>query len=359
MGGSRIRPEDWDLERVPSHLRLTFVVHEGAAPGSPVVDRGPDLAALAARHAPRTADALGEATAQVGPDLRRQGLRTWAAGEPPDLPEVIEVERAGGLVQGYPALVDDGDSVSVQVLGSAEEAQRAHARGVRRVLALDLPDPGPAALRTLSNQQRLALAAPPHRGGTAALLDDVLDATLDVVMAQHGPAPRTAEAYATLRKRVGPLLPQAFAGLLADIAALLAAGQEIRRTVSSLSSMALLPALSDVGAQLDALLADGFVTAAGGQRIPDLQRYLEGIAVRLSRISDHRQRDDAAMWQVHQLQDELADAVARLPGSRRDSVDVDDIRWMLEELRVSLFAQPLRTAFPVSDKRIRRAIAGL
>ena len=105
---------------------------------------------------------------------------------------MIEVERAGGLVHGYPALVDDGDSVSVQVLGSAEEAHRRHSRGVRRLLALDLPDPAPAALRTLSNQQRLALAAPPHRGGTPALLADVLDAALDQLVAHDGPVPPRA-----------------------------------------------------------------------------------------------------------------------------------------------------------------------
>src|SRR6185437_14922916 len=162
MGGNRIRPEDWGLDRVPAHLRLSFVVHRAADPASPVVDRGADLAALAERHALRTADALGAATAQVGPDLRRRGLRAWDPDDLPELPEVVEVERTGGRVHGYPALVDDGDTVSAQVFGTAEEAERRHPHGVRRLLALALSDPAPAALRTLSNGQRLSLAAPPH-----------------------------------------------------------------------------------------------------------------------------------------------------------------------------------------------------
>jgi ATP-dependent helicase HrpA len=359
MGGNRIHPEDWGLDRLPPYLRLSFAVHDSAAPGSPLLDQGPDLAALASRHAPRTADALGTATAQVGPDLRRRGLRTWGPGEPPDLPESIEVERAGAVVRGYPALVDDGDSVSVQVLGSAEDARRRHRRGVRRLLALDLPDPAPAALRALSNQQRLALATPPHRGGTPALLADTLDAALDQLIDADGHDLRSAAAYVELLARIGPQVPIAYSRLLIEVVALLTTAGQLRRTVRSLTSLALLPALSDVSTQLDELLPDRFVTAAGAGRLPDLQRYLTGVATRLERVADHPQRDDAAMWQVHQLQDELATAVARLPESRRAAADVEEVRWMIEELRVSLFAQPLRTAYPVSDKRVRRAIAAL
>jgi ATP-dependent helicase HrpA len=147
--------------------------------------------------------------------------------------------------------------------------------------------------------------------------------------------------------------------LLIEVVALLTTAGQLRRTVRSLTSLALLPALSDVSTQLDELLPDRFVTAAGAGRLPDLQRYLTGVATRLERVADHPQRDDAAMWQVHQLQDELATAVARLPESRRAAADVEEVRWMIEELRVSLFAQPLRTAYPVSDKRVRRAIAAL
>ncbi len=166
MGGVRIEDDDWALDRLPAHLRMRFAVHAGADPSGPMVASGEDLSRLAEQLAPRTADALGEATASAGPDLRRRGLHTWEPGQPPDLPDVVEVQRAGATVHGHPALVDDGDSVSVQVLGTADEARRSHARGLRRLLALDLPDPSPAAVRTLGNQQRLVLAAAPHRGGT-------------------------------------------------------------------------------------------------------------------------------------------------------------------------------------------------
>jgi ATP-dependent helicase HrpA len=165
MGGSRIQPDEWDVDRLPSHLRVRFAVHAGSDASGAVVATGDDLAALAERLAPRTADALGEATASVGPDVRRRGLRTWAPGEPPELPVVVEVQRAGATVHAYPALADDGDSVSVQVLGSAHEARRSHGQGLRRLLALGLPDPSTAALRSLGNQQRLVLAAAPTGAG--------------------------------------------------------------------------------------------------------------------------------------------------------------------------------------------------
>jgi ATP-dependent helicase HrpA len=363
MGGQRIEPEDWDLARLPSHLAMTFVVHATDDVRSPVLGTGTDLAALAARLAPRTAQSLGAVAAEVGPDVRRHGLHTWGPGEPDDLPDRIEVTRAGSVVRGYPALVDEGDSVAVEVLGSEPEAAASHAAGLRRLLALDLPSPATAALRTLTNQQRLALGAPPHAGGTAALLADCLDAVLDdLIDGLTGGAPtqvRGAGAYADLLARVRPQVAAAFTEAVVQVAAILTLAQQVRAQFSELSSLALLPALTDVQAQLAELLPDGFVSRTGVRRLADLSRYLRAIQARLDRLPDRPRPDDAAMSQVHHLEAEAQQAIARLPESRRHSPAAADIAWMLQELRVSLFAPTLRTAYPVSDKRIRRALAAL
>ena len=303
MGGSRIEPEDWDLARLPGHLQMTFAVHATDAPDSPVLGSGTDLAALARQLAPRTTQALGAAAAQAGPDVRRRGLRTWTAGEPADLPDVIEVARAGSVVRGYPALVDEGDSVAVQVLGSAAAAEASHAHGLRRLLALDLPSPATAALRALTNQQRLALGAPPHAGGPADLLADCLDATLDDLVGADAARVRDPASYAALLARVRPELPAAYAALLVRVAEVLTTAQQVRARLRELTSLALLPALADVQAQVTDLLPDGFVTRAGAARVPDLQRYLRAILVRLDRLPDRVRADDIAMGQVHWLED--------------------------------------------------------
>ncbi len=359
MGGNRIERSDWDPERLPGHLRITFDVHASAAVSSPVLGSGPDLADLARRLAPRTADALGAATASAGPDVRRAELRGWPTGDAADLPDVIEVQRAGAVVRGYPALVDDGETASVQVFSTSDEARRNHRRGLRRLLTLELPSPAAAALRGLSNHQRLTLGAPPHQGGTAGLLADCLDAAVEELLGPDADQVRTPAAYAELSARVRAGLPPAFTALLASVAAVLEVAQEVDRQVRAATSLSLLPALTDIRGQVAQLLPDRFVTRAGAERMADLQRYLRAIQERLARLPDHHRQDDAAMWQVHQIQDEVAATLAGLPAGVRSSTAATELTWMVEELRVSLFAQQLRTAYPVSDKRIRRALAAL
>jgi ATP-dependent helicase HrpA len=158
---------------------------------------------------------------------------------------------------------------------------------------------------------------------------------------------------------VGPLLPEEYGAVLADLVAVLTRAQEVDRRVRGLSSLALLATLSDVRAQLGSLLPDRFVTSAGAGRLRDLERYLDAVVVRLSRATDSPGRDETAMAQVHRLEDEVRDGLARLPPSARRSDAARELTWMLQELRVSLFAPTLRTAYPVSDKRIRRALAAL
>jgi ATP-dependent helicase HrpA len=358
MGGPRIEPEDWGNTPLPPHLVLTFAIHQGSDTGSPVLATGPDLAVLAARLAPRTAEALGDVTAQVGPDVRRSGLRTWSADEP-DLPAVIEVVRAGATVRGYPALVDDDDSVSIQVLGDPDEAAASHARGLRRLLALDLPSPATAAVRSLSTNERLALGASQHAGGTVGLLADCRDAGLDQLVHAAGSDVRSAAAYAELRARVRAELPATYTALLAIVIEILIKAQAVRRQIRETTSLALLSAVTDVRGQLDDLLPDGFATAVGADRLPDLLRYLTAAEVRLTRVADHLRQDDNALGQVRAAESEIATAIGRLPRAAQQSAAARDLSWMVQELRVSLFAPTLRTAYPVSDQRIRRAIAAL
>ncbi|HZI97424.1 MAG TPA: DUF3418 domain-containing protein, partial [Actinomycetales bacterium] len=121
----------------------------------------------------------------------------------------------------------------------------------------------------------------------------------------------------------------------------------------------LLPALADVQSQLDGLVHRGFVTEVGATRLPDLLRYLRGVDVRLERLTGDVVRDRDATGVVQRLAEEYARVVSSLPASRRLDDDVVHVRWMLEELRLSLFAQTVKTAYPVSDKRIRKALAAL
>jgi ATP-dependent helicase HrpA len=147
--------------------------------------------------------------------------------------------------------------------------------------------------------------------------------------------------------------------VLGKVEQVLTTARAVEQRLKATSSLALVPALTDIRTQLGELIFPGFVAATGWRRLPDLLRYVRGIERRLDKLPTTHNRDRQLMEQVHHLRGEYDDMVARLPAHRREDEDVRQIRWMLEELRVSYFAQSLGTAYPVSDKRILRAIDAL
>ncbi len=204
-------PDDFDLDRVPAHLRMTFAA---------IDDRGTrlgtskDLAELQARFAERTRTSVAKATTASGPDrsLERTGITTWDVG---DIPEVVESAVGAGTVRGYPALVDEGASVALRVFATAAEQAAAHPRGVRRLLALTVPSPLGYVNDHLTQAEKLLLAASPYPSN-AALLDDALLAVLDEQLA--GRAPFTRSEFEALRVEVSAGLMDALFGLVAQVA---------------------------------------------------------------------------------------------------------------------------------------------
>ncbi len=346
--GVRIDPEDWDWARVPAHLRMTFRVEDERGRA---LAEGKDLTALAAQLAPTVASMVAAGAAA----LERPALAGWP--ELPDgaLPRTHEHVRDGRVVAGYPTLVDESGTAALRVLPDPEAARAAMAAGTRRLLLHEVSAPVKAVLGRLSNQAKLALAAAPHPNGTA-LFADCADAAVDAIVAAHGGPVRTGAAYATLLTAVRTELPARFEAVVGEVVTILTVAQEVdaalARAASSTGGAS--PAVADMRAQYDALLFPGFVTATGAAQLPHVSRYLRGIGRRLDKLDP--ERDTARMAQVAQLSREYAQLVAGLPPGRRIDPDVVAIRWMLEELRISLFAQSLGTAHPVSEKRILAAM---
>ena len=348
MGGAAVTRDDFELERVPAHLRLTFRV---VGPRGKVLAESKDLEALREQLRPR----LQAEIASAASDLEREGLRSWTIGP---LPTTYEVRHGANVVRTYPSLVDEGDRVAVRLLDTPAEQQRAMRLGTRRLLLLDLPSPVTQVAGRLSTQSKLVLSSNPY-GGVAALLADCVACAVDKLVADAGGPAWDAESYAKLRDRVRADLHDATADVVAKVERVLAAWQRVEATLSSTTSLPLLPALTDIRQQVAALVHAGFVGEVGWARLPDLVRYLRAVERRQEKLPHNVNRDRELMLSVHELTTEYADAVAALPADRRDAAEVLNIRWMLEELRVSYFAQTVGTAYPVSDKRIRRALAAL
>ncbi|HEX2308735.1 MAG TPA: ATP-dependent RNA helicase HrpA [Jatrophihabitantaceae bacterium] len=337
--GVSIRPGDWQLDALPAHLRMTFVVEDDAGA---VLAEGKDLDALRMRL---SAAALAEVSADFEP-LR--GRTSWDFGA---LPEVYETERGGHRVRAYPALVDEGTSVAVQLVAGPAEQRAANHDGVRRLLLLAVPSPINAAVRALTSAERMVLRVTPH-GSAAELLDDCLAAAADAVM-DGGPLPHDAASFDALVVRARAELPSVANRLLREVAAALAAYGEARLAVDRVRATT---AAEDMDAQLGRLVHPGFVIETTAGRLPDLARYLRAITIRAGHPGA---RDAELTARAQLLEHEYADVVQSLPPDRRADPDIHEVRWLLEELRVSFFAQRLGTRVPVSEKRVQRAIDAL
>ncbi len=259
-------------------------------------------------------------------------------------------------MKAFPALVDDGDSVSVRLFDSEAEQAEAMWKGTRRLILLRIPvNPAKFASEKLTNAQKLALSANPH-GSVQALFDDCATAAADRLIADFGGPVWDEESFRKLYDKVRADIVDTTVRAVDGVQQVLAAWQACERRLKGVRSPALLPNLQDVRKQLDGLVRPGFVTEAGLRRLPDLMRYLVAADRRLQQMAANAQRDTTRMAKVHEMQDEYAWLLEQMPQGRPVPRQVLDIRWMIEELRVSYFAHALGTAYPVSDKRIVKAI---
>ncbi|MFJ6665952.1 ATP-dependent RNA helicase HrpA [Streptomyces sp. NPDC091383] len=355
MVGVPFEAEDFDWAKVPEHLRITFrIVDERRRK----LAEDKDLEALQLQLKPKARKALSQAAAATasregGPGLERKGLTDWTIGT---LSRVFETRRAGQPVKAYPALVDDGDTVSVRLFDTEAGQEEAMWKGTRRLILRNIPvNPAKFASEKLSNQQKLGLSANPH-GSIQALFDDCAMAAADKLIADFGGPAWDEESYRKLYDKVRAEIVDTTVRTVGQVQQVLAAWQACERRLKAVRSPALLANLTDVREQLDALVKPGFVTWAGIRRLPDLMRYLVAADRRLQQMPANVQRDTTRMEKVHEMRDEYAWLLEQLPQGRPVPQQVLDIRWMLEELRVSYFAHALGTAYPVSDKRIVKAI---
>ncbi|MGB5951868.1 MAG: ATP-dependent RNA helicase HrpA [Ornithinimicrobium sp.] len=352
-----VRAEDFDMGRLPSHLRLTYVIERiapstsgrgGRGGGVEVLGAGKDLAALQAQLAP----ALRSTMASAGASMERQGITTWDFGT---LPTTFDQQVAGQVLRGYPAIVDTGAAVDLNVLPRQAEADRATAKGVRRLLLLAYAPPWKRILAQISNEEKLALGMGPHES-VAATLDDVLTAAVDSVMREGGAShavPRTAENFDAVAARVRQVGAATVLEMVSHLAPIFTLAGEVERRLRQLSASGM---REDVNAQLASLIRPGFIADVGYQRLPRVTTYLKAMIERLERGVQDVRRDAERMEHVQVVRDEYDSFVAALPTWRREDGDVRAIAWQIEELRISLFASRLGAAGPVSAQRIYAAM---
>jgi len=344
--GVRIPAAEWDWTRVPDHLRITFRVEDR---GAELVGEGKELAVLQQRLAPQLRQSMRRAASSI----ERKGLQQWDFG---DLPATFDQRVGDRVIHGFPAVVDHGDSVAVEVLASPQERDAATRLGVRRLLLLNTTAPWKRVLALLTNAQRLTLGHNPH-GSVPDLLQDCLAAAVDSIVAER-PGGRVLgprefdETLVMVRSQVVARVMD----VIELVEPTLVEARRVELSLAAMTSPAMALARADMQAQLGGLLYAGFVAETGFSRLPHLQRYVRGIQARCDSAPSRVARDGEDTGTIARVQAEYDGLVASLPLRRRSDADVQELRWMIEELRVSLFAQMLGTVRPVSEKRIYKSM---
>lgn len=348
LGSVSIAPTDFDVSALPDHLRMTFaaVDSDGAT-----LARGKSLGALKTQLAEQVSASVARATAGV----ERPPAMVWTSESLGTLAPTVRREVAGQTVTGYPALVAEGDGVAVRVLSSATEQAAAMRLGTRALLLHALPVSARTATAGLSPADRLALSQNPY-GSLEALLDDCRAAAADELLTAAGGPVRDPAEFDALVARIRPDFASAVARFVRSVVPILAGAHQVSVALARTSEGDI---AEDVRHQLDNLVFRGFVSETGAARLRELPRYLQAAVARLEALPDSAVRDRQGMAELDRVLAAYDRLLGSLPENRRHAPPVTEIWWMIEEFRVSLFAQKIGTPFPVSAKRIEKAIAAV
>jgi len=343
LRGVNVPRDAWDLSKLPPHLRITVRVTDAGR----VLAEGKDVAELQRELGPRLRAVLSRAAGGI----TRSGLTSWSFDA---LPRVFRE----GTVVAYPALADAGEAVDVRLFETEDAARAAMWAGTRRLILLAAPSPVKSIAGGLPTRAKLALSHNPH-GGVAAMFADCVNCAADYLMAEAGGPAWDREGFERLSASVRSGLHEVTARVVTQVEAGLRLAHSVGARLDENHADLLRPAVADMRDQLAGLIYPGFVAATGYRRLAHLTRYLRGIERRLDKLPENPARDAASMAIAQRTERAWRQAVADLPAPRRDQPDVIEVRWMLEELRVSLFAQTLGTQAPVSENRILAALGRL
>ena len=349
MTGVTIAPELWDLSQLPSHLKMNFKVVDEKGK---TLSESEDLDALKFQ----LKDEVKTALSHIADDgIEQSGLHLWQFAE---LPQCYEQKKANFSVKAYPAIVDEKNAVGIKLFETEAEQQQAMQAGLRRLLLLNIPSPIKYLHEKLPNKAKLGLYFAPF-GKVVELIDDCIACAVDKLIEEFGGFVWTEEKFNALHEFVRANLNETTVEIALQVEKSLTLAFELNKRMKGKMDFTMAFALSDIKTQLAGLIYPNFVTQTGFERLADLYRYLTAIGKRLDKLGTDTNTDRAKMLRVEQVQEAYKQLLAKLPKSKAIPAEVLEIRYMIEELRVSLFAQQLGTKYPISDKRILNTIADI
>ncbi|QEO46098.1 ATP-dependent RNA helicase HrpA [Vibrio tarriae] len=346
MTGVTVLREDWKLDQLPAHLKITFraVDHRNRK-----LNESCDLHELKESLKEKVQETLSQV---ADDDIEQRDLHTWSFGE---LPKVYQQKRGGFEVRAYPALVDKKDSVEIKLFETEQEQLSAMRAGQRRLILLNVPSPIKYLHANLPNKSKLGLYFNPY-GKVLDLIDDCIACGVDKLIEERGGMVWEPQAFEALKEHVRAELGDTVVEIAKQVETILTTAYNINKRLKGKVDFTMAFALSDVKAQIEGLIFSGFATECGWKRLPDILRYMRAIERRMEKLPVDPNKDRLHMLKIESVANKYKELLNKIPKGMAIPDNVREIRWMLEELRVSYFAQQLGTPYPVSDKRIINAI---
>ncbi|GAM64719.1 ATP-dependent helicase hrpA [Vibrio ishigakensis] len=346
MTGVEVLREDWKLEQVPEHLKVTYraVDHRNRK-----LKESQDLYELKDQLKEKVQQTLSKV---ADDDIEQQDLRTWSFGE---IPRVYQQKRGGYQVKAFPAIVDAKQSVEIKLFETEYEQQQAMQAGQRRLILLNVPSPIKYLHQNLPNKSKLGLYFNPY-GKVLDLIDDCIACGVDKLIEEQGGLVWEPEKFEALKEHVRAELGDTVVEIAKQVETILTTAFSINKKLKGRVDLSMAFALSDIKAQLEALIYRGFATDCGWKRLPDILRYMKAIERRMEKLPIDPNKDRIQLLKIEAVTKEYQELKNKIPKGAVVPEAVKEIHWMLQELRVSFFAQQLGTPYPVSDKRVRNAI---
>lgn len=347
MTGVSVALEQWNWQQLPHHLKMNFRVIDQK--GRKIAE-STDLDLLKYQLKPQIQQSIAAIADKA---IEQSGCASWSFGQ---LPQFYEQKQRGFALKAYPAIVDEGGSVGIKLFETEYEQAHAMQQGLRRLLLLNVPSPIKYLHEKLPNKAKLGLYFTPF-GSVLNLIDDCIAAAVDKLMADFGGLVWNEQDFNQLKEQVRANLNPATIAIAQQVEQILTAHFALNKRLKGKLDFNLAFAFADIKQQLAGLIFPNFVQATGSHRLGDLLRYLAAVDKRLDKLAQDLNRDRAAMLRVEQVQQAYQALLAKLPKAKPRRAEVSQIPEMIEELRVSLFAQQLGTKYPISDKRILNHIA--
>jgi len=348
MTGVRIPEKSWDIDALPTHLRIKFTVIDD---NKKVVAVGTDLLQLQHDLKGEVKQTLSKVSKQ---GIEKTGLVEWDFGK---LPNSFKKDHGGYEVKAYPALVDKSKSVAIELFDSEAKAQRANQNGLRRLVLLNVPSPIKYLQQSLPNKAKLGLYFNPF-GQVKDLIDDCIACAVDSIL-QSEITPQDANAFEVQKEKVRAELADRTLVITQLVEEVLTLAHGVSKKLKGKIDLTMLVAQGDIKSQLERLIFPGFACQVGEQKLPDLKRYLQALQKRLEKLPVNPNQDRLNTIELHELEQRYLTLCKTMLSNEKESAELAEIYWMMEELRVSLFAQQLGTAYPISAKRVKQKLTEL